>query len=261
MYYAPDATRVVVTAAETTSGINFSLGLGKSILGHVYQDDGTTPIQGAQVSVYENMTDGGEWKWIAGGSTDDNGLYSITAYAGPGTYKVSAEAAGWAEEFYDNQTSLLTGDTVVVPADSDATGIDFTLTQTGWISGKVYQSDGATPLNGAKVTAYDNTTYDLVSRQRSEDDGSYYINLGPGSYQHQAEASGYMTQWWDNVTVVSGTDLDYWDDATPVTVVGSRDSRPQLQSVDCQGCEHNAATSVGDHHCHSERQPDFEGRE
>jgi hypothetical protein len=43
------ADLVTVTDPSATSGINFTLAPGSYILGHVYRDDGTTPIPNAQV--------------------------------------------------------------------------------------------------------------------------------------------------------------------------------------------------------------------
>jgi len=249
VYYAPQAARVDVTAPGATSGINFSLGLGKSILGHVYQDNGTTAIQGAEVSVYENMTNGGDWKWIAGYSTVADGSYSITAYAGPGTYKVKAQAKGWAAEWYDNKTSMETADVVTVLADSDTTGIDFILPQTGYISGTVYQADGMTPLPNATIRARNSTNDSWVGVTHSASGtGFYYINLAAGTYRLVAEASGFMPQWCDNFTIVSEgyPYLVTWNSADPISVVGVVGTLGKNFSLlTLQAVETDAATGTG----------------
>jgi hypothetical protein len=100
----------------------------------------------------------------------------------------------------------------VVTAGRDTAIIDFTLTQTGYISGTVYQADGVTPLAIASIRAYDSTTGDWRGYAHSASTGFYHINLAPGTYRLMAEASGYVTEWYLNA--------DNFDMATPVAVVG-----------------------------------------
>jgi hypothetical protein len=250
VFTVAESTAVTVTDPNPTSGKDFSLVPGTNITGHVYQEGTTTAIQGARVSVWENITDSGSWKWLAGGSTNPEGFYTITAFSGPGSYKVRAEKMGWAGEFYDNVTSILPedGDPVPVTADDDTTDIDFYLAQSGYISGTVYEADGVTPLGGATITARDNTTTLWEAENDSADGtGFYYINLPPGTYRLVAdEDPGHMPQWWDNVTVVSGGVMGYWGDATPVTVVGTDPTTDKdFSLLTAQAVETNAANGIG----------------
>ncbi|MDM7998892.1 MAG: carboxypeptidase regulatory-like domain-containing protein [Dehalococcoidia bacterium] len=236
-FTVPESTPVSVTDPYATTGIDFSLDPAPFISGHVYQEDGVTPIDGAWVSVYENITDSGSWKWMAGATTDTGGFYSITAFAGNGNYKVKAESKGWAAEYYDNVTTLETATPVVV-AGGNVTDIDFDLTQIGCISGTVYDGDGVTPLGGVTITARDNATQDWMGYTRSDEvTGFYYINLPPGTYRIQATCSGYISQWWENAATFA--------DATPISVVGVDETpNKNFTMLTVPAVETKAATSI-----------------
>jgi hypothetical protein len=207
-------TPVPVTDPNPTAGINFTLTTGSSISGYVYQDDNVTPIPIAHVTVYDNVT----WEEVADGYASDNGSYSITTGTDNGSYFVRAQLHGWAAEYYDNVSTKGAATQVPVTALEDTPNINFTLTEIGWISGKVYQADGATEIGTATVAAYDNATAVWQSSGGTGADGYYYINLDPGTYRIKATANGYMTQWWENVTVVApGSEISYFPSATPIT--------------------------------------------
>ena len=207
-----DADLVTVTDPSATSDINFTLTPGSFILGHVYRADGTTPIPNAQVMAYDNVNEPGTWEYMAGTAAKPDGSYSITAGLGAGSYLVMARGEGYAAEYYDNVSTQGAATPVVVTADNDTTGINFTLTQTGYISGTVYQADGVTPLGGVTIRARDNTTQSSMGYAHSAGSGFYYINLPPGTYRLMAEASGYVTEWYLNA--------DTFGDATPISVDG-----------------------------------------
>jgi hypothetical protein len=234
-----DADIVTVSDPGATTDIDFTLAPGNSISGHVYRDDGITPIHIASVRVYENVTEPGTWNWLAFTTSAADGFYSVATGTGPGSYLVRAEGWGYSLEYYDNVSTIDAATPVVVTADNDTTGIDFTLTQIGYISGRVYQADGVTPLANALISAYDNATAALITREKSDStSGYYYINLAPGAYRIKATRSGYIDQWWDNVTT--------FDDATPVPVVGV-DETPNrdFSLLPVQSVATNPATGVG----------------
>lgn len=210
------ADPVTVTDPSATSHVDFTLTPGRSISGYVYRDDGTTPIQTAAVVAYEGVTEPGTWKLLAYGYSGADGSYSITTGTGSGSYLVMARGVGYAAEYYNNVSSQEAATPVAVTDKNDATGINFTLTQIGYISGRVYQADGVTPLGGAVVVAYDSATGAWKdSNYSGPGDGYYYINLAPGTYRLRAEASGYMTEWYLNA--------DTFGTATPVAVVGLKE--------------------------------------
>ena len=235
------AAMITVTDPNATSGINFTLTPGSSFSGHVYRDDGTTPIDLAEIVAYENVTVPGTWTWMADAFTDASGSYRLVTGTDNGSYKVMARARGRAAEYYDNVTTLGAATPVSVTALNDTPGIDFTLAQIGCISGHVYEADGVTPLAEALVSAYSNSApYPLLIQKPSDvNNGFYYLNLEPGSYRIGATRTGYIDQYWDNVTTK--------DDATPITVVGVNEyANTNFYLLPVQAVATSAATSIGD---------------
>jgi len=111
-YVSDSETSACVTAGQTTSGKDFSLGTsGGSISGTVYESDGETPIEGAMVQC---SCEGKSWRYAL---SDGNGDYSLTLLQA-GSYRLMASAEGYDAE-------ILTD--VVVTGTSENSGNDFTL--------------------------------------------------------------------------------------------------------------------------------------
>ena len=109
-------------AGQTTPDIDFSLELGGSISGTVYEADGVTPIGDADVWADSyDCCGGGE-----GTRTAPDGTFTITGLA-PGDYRVGAEAEGYTPEFYDDTTEEDLAARVSVSAGQATPDIDFSL--------------------------------------------------------------------------------------------------------------------------------------
>ncbi len=172
----------------------------------VVRDGSGAPIAGAMVSALSPSI-----PLPAYDDTGADGRYSISL-TWPGDYLVMAQASGFVPEYYNNvyDQNLATEVTVTF---SGRTGIDFTLGPAGSISG-VVENEAGDPLHYAKVKAQgdDFTTYDYTGA-----DGTYEVNgLTPGSYVVWAQASGYTTEYYNNVYDSSS--------ATPVTVTALNDT-------------------------------------
>ena len=73
----------------------------------------------------------------------------------------------------------------------------------GTITGVVRQLDGVTPIGGAMVEALGLTNQQVTTAS----DGSYTLNLPPGSYRLRVSAPGYAREYFDNVTPSSEATL------------------------------------------------------
>jgi hypothetical protein len=198
--YYRDGTHTPVTVIPpfSTDNIDFTLTPGSSISGHVYQDDKVTPISGARVAAYTEV--GGAWKYVAEGCTDSKGSYSVTTGTDKGIYRVRAQAAGFSAAYYSSIPDYAPATGVYVSAGGSTAGINFTLTEIGFISGTVYGADGVTAISGAQIAAYDNATGEWVEEGFSgANAGYYYINLRPGTYRLKAEVAGYVGEWYADV--------------------------------------------------------------
>jgi hypothetical protein len=123
-YDASNADPVQVTAPGETSGIDFYLARAGSISGHVYEEDGTTPIAGANVYAFPTTTDHPG----AGANTSSNGSYTIQGLPS-GNYRVQVTASGHASQFYSHAADEASATEVTINAPDDTPGIDFALSR------------------------------------------------------------------------------------------------------------------------------------
>ncbi len=204
------ATLVVVTAGVTVTGTDFTLEVGGSISGTVYQADGVTPIVNADVWAERDGSGGGR-----GAKSSGDGTYVITGLS-PGSYRVIGDMGGYVEELYDNTMDFNLATLVVVTTGVTSTGTDFTLELGGIISGMVTEADGTTPIVGAAVVVKLEGG-ELTWEEEVEEDGSYtFDGLPPGQYTVWSENSGYVREYYEE-TADTGS-------ATLVTVVVSQET-------------------------------------
>jgi hypothetical protein len=123
-----DGTDVPVTAGVTTTGIDAALGQYGSVTGTVYRPDGATPVEGIYADVYAWNATLSTWEWISGDTTDATGAYQAGGLE-TGDYRVqfSDPVGQYANEVYNDRTSLDTGDDVHVELGSATSDIDAAL--------------------------------------------------------------------------------------------------------------------------------------
>lgn len=121
-YDMNNADLVQVVADHETSGIDFYLAKAGSISGHVYEEDGITPIAGASVYAFPITGDhpGG------GANTGPDGSYTIEGLPS-GSYTVQASVSDHVAEYYNNAFDEASAAGVRVDAPGDTPGIDFAL--------------------------------------------------------------------------------------------------------------------------------------
>ncbi len=197
------ASQVGVLNDSVASGINFALIPGGGISGTVTNALGA-PIAGADVSAsHDDVCCGWGYATTAG-----DGTYTITDLA-PGSYRVDANAAGYAGEYYNGTYDWSAATLVSVSSGSTTPGIDFAFAPEGSISGTITNASG-TPIAGAAVNANRDTCCDGGGATTAPD-GTYTINdLAPGSYRVDADAEAYAGEYYNNT-------YD-WSAATLVTV-------------------------------------------
>jgi hypothetical protein len=180
---AHEAEIVRVVALKETRGIDFDLTAGGSILGHIYQMDGVTPIAGAEVFVLpsNHQLDQGFWA-----RTASDGSYRVeNLYLG--SFRVTAQRKGdiaLGNQWYGGANGWNSGwnnaAQVGVTPPGSVSGIDINCSLSGSISGFVYASDGKTPIRGVNVGANGQLG---SAGEVSRDDGSYELTgLPQGDY-------------------------------------------------------------------------------
>ena len=182
----PNCTRArmsfTVTSGANTPGINVVLDpTGGALTGTVRRGDTLQPVVATVIGIREAAT-GSTVTFI---STDANGTFKTEGLA-PGSYKLTAFdvlAARYAKQFYSNRSTLESGDVVTVAPVGVTGGIDFLVSPSqGSISGRVFLSDGKTPLAGAGVVIFDSATGGFVRGAGVTDKNGNYSapGLAPG---------------------------------------------------------------------------------
>ena len=99
------------------------------------------------------------------------------------------------------------GPVVVTVGGIASSGLAFTVTTTGTISGKVTVAGGTTPIPGATVKALQGTT--VVATATTNGTGDYALApLTVGSYSVEASGTGYGTKRQNLVTITAETTTD-----------------------------------------------------
>jgi len=99
-----EATLVQVVDGQKTSGIDFYLEKSKIITGHIYEEDGITPISNvyARFYLYDATSKYNRWDYdYYSTNLTENGEYTISRINYP-EIKIKALVEGYAPEFYDN---------------------------------------------------------------------------------------------------------------------------------------------------------------
>jgi Ca2+-binding RTX toxin-like protein len=170
----------------------------------VVTDPGGSPIAGASVSASPYSETG----TYGSTATGPDGTYIIAAIAA-GSYRVQACATGYICEYYDDHLLWEDADPVAAIEGSNTPSINFSLRVGGTISGTVTDSEG-TPIGNAWLLACPFSGETCLSAT-SAPDGTYTIAaLATDSYLVQAQAEGYVAEYYDDHLLQ--------DDADPVPV-------------------------------------------
>ena len=157
---------IFIARGKETSDVNFRLAHCGTIQGRITEEDGITPIVGAQITLLDaqkNLVD----KII---KTDKKGTYRIDQI-GVGTYFVMVRADGFATVGREN---------VLVKA-GKTTEVDFSLSVSGSISGTVYREIEKIPIKGARIIAFSDECYGQAT---CDEFGKYIIKgLKAGEYK------------------------------------------------------------------------------
>jgi hypothetical protein len=205
-YFADEATPVEVTAPGTLSNVDFTLDLGGSISGIVAQADGTLL---SAVEVGASMVDGSYES--AEFLTSADGSYTVAGLPS-GDYLVSARSKGYVTEYYEGAYIGDQSTSIAVTQFEDTPNIDFTLDPSHSINGYVHETDGVSPVFGARVWArFINTSAFDGQMSFTAPDGSYSIDGLPlGTYRVTTEAIGFARQYYRGIQT--------YFRATPVSV-------------------------------------------
>ena len=170
-------TPISVTTGLTTSGINFSLGVGGAISGSVTDADTGEPLS-AQIEIYN--TSG---RFVTAGIADGTGNYIAGSNLPAGTYYVLCRTfSEYLDEIYNNiqclNCNVTSGTPVTVTVGSTTSGINFALQPGGHISGTVTNAATSEPIEGASIEIYDSGGTFVATGLSTDKQGNYFIQRG-----------------------------------------------------------------------------------
>jgi hypothetical protein len=210
------ADAVSVTVGQTTTGIDAQLAEGGYITGRVTDSTGTNGIANVRVHIYDlNRYN------LNGASTNSDGYYTLRGLPA-GDYKVEfwtySTPGNYLGQWYNNNNSFESADTVSVTAGQTTAGIDAQLVNAGGINGRVTDSTGTVGIANVDIQVCDLAQYWLYGT--STDSSGYYTFYGipGGSYKVRFStdwaAGNYVGEWYN--------DRSSFDEAdTVIVTVGS----------------------------------------
>ncbi|MFA6570203.1 MAG: carboxypeptidase-like regulatory domain-containing protein, partial [Bacteroidota bacterium] len=181
------------------------------------KDGSGNPVTSGTIDVYTEVTDSNNTHWVLFTTIEIASDGTYTHDFDGGNYKLYIHGNSFDSEWYQDQTSEATA-TVVVIACGSPTTADFVvnaITPHYTVSGKVYKSDGITPIERAKVHFYGmlpgQTVISFQDMVLTSHSGDYSISLSADyEYKSMAEAPGadsanpipvyYQSQFWDHVS-------------------------------------------------------------
>ena len=208
-------TPVVVSADQSTTGVDFTLERGGIIIGTVTDTTGA-PLKGVLLDIY-----GADLELVGGAATDSSGTYKSIALP-TGDYRVRVSySPGYVGKLYGNvdcsggACDLASGTPVRVAAPNQTNGIDFILEHSGAISGTVTDASGA-PLSGVTVTVYA-ANHNNVASGTTNAAGAYTADTGgTGTYYVVASSGSYVSCLYPGISC-PGALCDFGP-ATPISV-------------------------------------------
>lgn len=201
---------VTVMDNEVIGDQNIFLETGSTITGNLYQNDGVTLETSEAFYVELQSVDSCSESSVNKRITSNDGTFYLEGLPA-GQYQLSAAPrsnySSYLEVWWAQPRSVLNSrdaEVFLLREYEERTGMDFQLIKEATISGRIYQSDGVTPLTGIDVDFYyseDQCGYyqQLYRGRMDEDTGTYTIpELHSGTYYLSAipRDGNYLKEWW-----------------------------------------------------------------
>jgi hypothetical protein len=215
------AQLITVHDGTATTGIDFALGLGARVAGHVRQAGTGIPISGAQVTLANSSGNALLYTW-----TDPVGRYLIPLLPA-GTYYAEATTSSDRAQVFNHVDCPVPGQPsgcdptigtpIVVARNATENGIDFDMNPLPHLQVTVNLTDGAAPQYSVNIIVYDASHNILAWQNIAPGVPSSVGPLPPGSYYVTASLQGYFSQLFDHVECTSDCFSEF-PLATPVVV-------------------------------------------
>ncbi len=196
-----EAAPLTVIAGQITSGTDFVLDKGGAISGKI-------TISGGPSDIWVNASSICGETFYGRVEADTAGNYSLAGLP-PGDYYISTDdgdgkyAAKWWNSG-DGAANCNEAAAVTVVTGQATSGINFSLTENGIISGKITATNDDQPISDVCVYVRDHCGENIYGQGGTDTEGNYLIpGVTPGAYYVFSYVScvtqqNYVNEWWDN---------------------------------------------------------------
>ncbi|MCC7430437.1 carboxypeptidase regulatory-like domain-containing protein [bacterium] len=197
---------IVTVAPGSNQQITFSLPVGRTVSGTVYDLITTSPISNATVSIFTTSN-----QFVKSTSTSANGNYTLS-HVPVGTYYVyfDATSQNYAPQWYQMASSLMNATPVFVNPGNDTGGIDANLSTALTISGTVTNSAGG-GLTDVSVELWDASYQSFFDVAQTDVNGFYSFQMVPsGTYSiffNYTGSQNLSSEWFDNKGSIFNADV------------------------------------------------------
>ncbi|MCB1037518.1 MAG: hypothetical protein KDD47_27045 [Acidobacteria bacterium] len=166
-------TPLGTTWGDAVTGVDFALEPLGTVSGTITDRGTGIPLVSARIGSYRNGV-----SQILGGFTLADGTWS--SYALPGSYNLVASLPGYLREIHPDlpcfpeSCDTTQGTLVTVLLGEDLTGIDFTLSRLGSLSGRVTDAVSGDPIGNHLVRLHA-AALGAIQQTRTDSDGNYFF--------------------------------------------------------------------------------------
>ncbi len=208
---------IVVTAGNTTPGINFALDPGDSISGTVFDAATSAPVQSVTVNIYARV--GTSTTFVASNNTNASGGYTVSGLPAGTYYAFTSNSVGYTNEIYNNvlcpgscssTIAVNSGTPIPVTTGVPVTGKNFALDLGGKISGTITNAETSAPAQSVFVNVRTRIAHDtfltFVASAITNASGVYTVQgLPTGTYYLATSgSSGLVHEIYNDVQCVGG---------------------------------------------------------
>jgi|GEM_PF-6758647 len=200
--YEQGITLITTESNPIQNSIDFSLQLGGTITGQLFESDGSTPIVSSWMNVV--LLDADTEEWLQHKSPDNGTTYSFSGLT-DGNYVLFAQANGYAWEYYSDTRDFAQAQVITINNGSTYTA-DFSFEPGGTIAGQVTNEQGnplqnlsivaELPRSGIDTCSDENGDYAIEFLPLNE---SYTIRAGDIGYCQGESPGTFVLEWWNNV--------------------------------------------------------------
>jgi hypothetical protein len=223
---ATDGTPLLISAAETTYDVDFSLSKGGLISGTVTDDNTHAKLENIGVHVHDLSGN-----WIQSTGTDSNGDYLMKVGLPSGSYFTrTSNGQGYVNEVHSDTPCIGACEfdaatPIAVSAGSTTTGIDFALVRGVKVSGTVTDAGSGLPIDDSEVVVV-TAAGRVAAGARVRSDGTFttWGAVPSGTYYATTRNfAGYLDELYNEKSCLGGGEYCDLNQGTPLLVVAGTD--------------------------------------